>query len=154
MSQAIIHTGKSVRQIAIHQLGALDEALFDIQPKGCNNTIRWNVGHIVVALDYFFSLAFPFNTELPETYSVLFHTGTKPADWTQAPPSKEELLHYLTKQLRALDEVSPAQLDETLNNPIEMGPLTFRTAGEVVNFAFAHEAMHLGTIATLAKAAQ
>lgn len=150
MSQAILNTGKSIRQIALHKLGQLDETLFDIQPEGCNNTIRWHIGHVVVSLDAFFSLtAIPFNSNLPESYSGLFKPGTKPADWNITPPSKEELLQYLSQQLQAFSEISPELLDENLKTPFVMGPLNLTTAAEAVNFAFVHEAMHMGNISTM-----
>ncbi|MED4781572.1 DinB family protein [Brevibacillus choshinensis] len=151
MATTILNTGKTVRQIALHQIQSIPEEKFDIQPEAFNHTIRWNVGHIVFALDFFFSLGFPFHSNLPESYAGFFHTGTKPSDWTSQPPSKEELMHYLSQQLNRLSEISPAIMDEILKAPIEMGPVRFETVGEVCNFAFCHEAMHLSTISSLLK---
>ncbi|MGG4498710.1 DinB family protein [Brevibacillus reuszeri] len=154
MSQSMIHTAVSVRQIALQQVQAIPEELFDVQPQAFANTIRWNVGHLVFALDYFLSLGLPFHSSLPEDYTKFFHTGTKPADWTLAPPTKAELVQYMTDQLERLAQLAPEQFEHPLLSPIEMGPLRFEIVGEVVNFALVHEAMHLGTISSLAKVIQ
>lgn len=154
MSQNIIHTAVSVRQIALQQVQAIPEELFDVHPQAFANTIRWNVGHLVFSLDYFLSLCLPFHSNLPQTYATFFHTGTKPADWTLAPPTKAELVQYMTGQLERLGQLAPEQFDQSLPSPIEMGPLRFEFAGEVVNFALVHEAMHLGTISSLVKVIQ
>lgn len=90
-------------------------------------------------------------TALPESYPGLFKNGTKPADWTSAPPSKEELVHYLSAQLEKIAEIDPAALDEKLKTPLELGAMRFETAAEVVSFAMIHETMHATTIANYGK---
>lgn len=154
MSQAILNTAVSVRQILLHQVQSTPEEIFDIQPEGFNNTIRWNIGHIVVSLDAFLSIGFAFNSNLPKTYEDLFKPGTKPSDWTEAPPSKEELIQYLSAQLETFPNTSLDTLDMSLPSPFEIGPLCFKTVGEVFNFAFIHETMHLSTISCLVKVIQ
>lgn len=154
MSQAIINTAKTVRSLVIHQVQSIPEEIFDIQPQGLPNTIRWNVGHIICSLDFFIAGHVPLNSNFPETYNSFFQTGTKPADWTSAPPTKEELLGYLTQQLASLSEISPGIMDQRLNAPFEMGPLRFETVGELFNFAFIHETIHFATISNAAKLIQ
>ncbi|WP_019120040.1 DinB family protein [Brevibacillus massiliensis] len=154
MSQTILNTARTVRQITLNQIQAIPEELFDVQPQAFNNTIRWNVGHIIVSVEFFLSLGFPFSSDLPESYKGFFNTGTKPADWTAAPPAKAELVQYLSKQLDQFSAVSPEMLDQPLKSPIQMGALRFETVGEVFNFAFVHEAMHLSTISSLMKVIQ
>ncbi|MFJ9499739.1 DinB family protein [Brevibacillus centrosporus] len=154
MSQSMIRTALSVRQLVLHQIQSIPEDLFDKQPPQFANTIRWNVGHIAFCLNYFLTLGLPFSTSLPGTYAAFFHTGTKPADWTAAPPSKEELVQCLSAQLASLSEISPHVLENKLESPIEMGPLRFETVGEVFNFAFIHETMHFSTISCLLKVLQ
>ncbi|WP_134686740.1 DinB family protein [Brevibacillus migulae] len=154
MLQSMIHTAVSVRQLVLHQIQSIPEDMFDKQPPQFANTIRWNVGHMAVCLEYFFSLGLPFPSSLPESYAAFFHTGTKPADWTSAPPSKEELVQCLSAQLASLSEISPDLLEKTLESPIEMGPLRFETVGEIFNFAFIHETMHFSTISCMLKVLQ
>lgn len=58
MSQAIIHTSKVLRQVVIGQVQAVSEEQLDVQPKGFNNTIRWNVGHMIYWMDRYSTLCF------------------------------------------------------------------------------------------------
>lgn len=154
MSQASIQTAKTAHQLVIGSLQAIQEEIYDIRPAGFNNTIRWNAGHVVTMLNWFLSAGPVLNTKLPESYPGLFMTGTKPSDWTVAPPSKEELIQCLTAQLDDLFNVDVESLNMSLNAPFEMGPLKLETAGELFNFAFIHEAVHLGIISSLVKAVQ
>ncbi|QRG65328.1 DinB family protein [Brevibacillus choshinensis] len=154
MSQSMIRTAVSVRQLVLHQIQSIPEDLFDKQPPQFANTIRWNVGHIAVGLDYFLSLGLPVSSSSPDHFAAFFQSGTKPSDWTATPPSKEELVQCLSAQLANLSELPPALLEHNLESPIEMGPLRFETAGEVFNFAFIHETMHFSTITSLLKVLQ
>ncbi|WP_248924260.1 DinB family protein [Paenibacillus hamazuiensis] len=151
MAKSIISTGKVLRQIVIGQLQGVSEDRFDIQPKGFNNTIRWNVGHMVYWMDKYFSLCFGFSSAVPPQYEALFGSGTKPADWTVAPPSKDELTEMLMAQLSRLSELTPEMLDMNLQSPFIMGPFQFTTSGELFNFALMHEAIHLGIISSRMK---
>ncbi|MDR7079721.1 hypothetical protein J2Y03_004779 [Neobacillus niacini] len=151
MSNALLITAKSVRQMVIQLVQSIPEDLYDVQPQQFNNTIRWNIGHIVFAHDYFLSIALPFSSNLPGNYTTLFNTGTTPSEWTIIPPTKEELIQNLSGQLDKISEVSLGTLDKELKSPIEMGPLKFETTGEVFNFATVHEAMHFTTISSLLK---
>ncbi|WNC17572.1 DinB family protein [Brevibacillus brevis] len=154
MSKSMIHTAISVRQLALHQIQSIPEEFFDKQPPQFSNTIRWNVGHIAFCLDYFLSLGLPYTSSLPESYAAFFNAGTKPADWTMGPPSKEELVQALSAQLASLSEISSDLLGKNLETPFEMGPLRFETVGEVFNFAFIHETMHVATISCMLKVLQ
>lgn len=154
MSQSIIVTGSVLRQIVIGQVQAIPEELFDVQSKFFNNTIRWNVGHIVYWMDRYSSLCFQTESKIPDSYEALFNSGTKPSDWTQAPPAKEELIQYLSAQLSRITEISPDALKQPLEAAFEMGPFRFETAGELLNFAFIHEGIHLGTISSILKVVQ
>lgn len=154
MSQTVIHTGKVLRQVVIGQVQAISEEQFDVQPKGFNNTVRWNVGHMIFWMDQYATLCFDSPSMIPDQYEALFHSGTKPSSWTIAPPSKEELLQLLTMQLTRLSELTPEMLNEPLKSPYVMGPFQFDTAAELFNFALVHEGIHLGTISSQLKAMQ
>ncbi|MBM7566366.1 DinB family protein [Paenibacillus sacheonensis] len=146
MEHPIINTGKVVRQIVIGQLQGISESQMDIQPKGFNNTIRWNIGHMVYWMDKYALLSFGSLSAIPARYEVLFNSGTKPSDWTVVPPSKEELNERLAEQFSLLAELTPAMLEQRLQTLFEMGPFRFDTAGELFNFALMHEAIHLGVV--------
>ncbi|KRE99353.1 hypothetical protein ASG89_27725 [Paenibacillus sp. Soil766] len=146
MAQSIINTGKVLHQVVIGTLQGVTEGYFDKQPEGFNNTICWNVGHMIYWFDKYSTLSFGSPSAIPDSYEFLFNSGTKPLDWTFAHPSKEELVEMLTAQLSRLSELTSDMLDEKLSTPYAMGPFQFITAGELFNFALIHEAIHLGTV--------
>jgi len=154
MSQASIQTAVTARQLVIGSIQAIPEEIYDITPAGFNNTIRWNIGHIATMLQWFLAAGTALDTKLPDSYVGLFVTGTKPADWSSAPPSKEELVQSLSAQLHELSNMDAELLNRPLAVPFEMGPLKFETAEELFNFAFIHEALHLGVISSFVKAIQ
>lgn len=151
MAQSIMNTGKVLRQIVIGQLQGVSEAQFDIQPEGFNNTIRWNVGHMVYWMDKYSTLSFGSPSAIPAQYEALFGSGTKPSDWTIAPPTKEELIQLLAEQLSRLNEQKTELLTKNLQSPFVLGPFQFISAGELFNFALMHEAIHLGVISSQLK---
>ncbi|AYB44128.1 DinB family protein [Paenibacillus lautus] len=151
MSEMIISTAKFGRQVMLQQVQAIPEEQFDIQTAGFNNTIRWNVGHIIYWMDTYITLSFGSPSAIPDSYALLFNSGTKPSEWKVAPPSKKELVEMLTAQLSRLSELNSDMLEEKLSTPYVMGPFQFSTAGELFNFALLHEAIHLGTISSLLK---
>ncbi|GAA3412437.1 DinB family protein [Paenibacillus hodogayensis] len=150
-AQSIIHTGNVLRQIVIGNIQGVSEAQLDVQPAGFNNTIRWNVGHIVYWMDKYSSLSFGSPSAIPAFYEALFSSGTKPSDWTISPPTKEELVQNLSAQLSRFGELTSEMLDNRLETPFVMGPFQFATAGELFNFALMHEAIHLGVISSQIK---
>jgi hypothetical protein len=151
MSEMIIHTATTVRQVVLQQVRAIPEELLDIQTAGFNNTIRWNIGHMIYWMDKYSSLSFGSPSAIPDSYATLFNSGTKPSDWTVAPPPKEELVELLTAQLSLLSELAPEIMGKELSAPHALGPFQFSLAGELFNFALIHEAIHLGTISSQLK---
>ncbi|WP_136605445.1 DinB family protein [Paenibacillus dokdonensis] len=151
MSEMIINTAKVLRQVMQQQVQAAPEELFDVQIAGSNNTIRWNVGHIIYWMDKYSTLSFASPSVIPDTYETLFNSGTKPSEWISTPPSKIELLEILAAQLLRMSELTPEMLEVKLSTPYAMGPFQFNTAGELFNFAIIHEAIHLGTISSQLK---
>jgi uncharacterized damage-inducible protein DinB len=113
-----------------------------VQPEGFNNTIHWQVGHVLTVTEQFM-LGFPKkSTHLPANYIELFGNGTKPADWTGDVPSLEVLAVQLGEQLGRLKEVPAELLDQKLKTPF----LGLETFGELANMALFHESYHLGQI--------
>ncbi|WP_053372502.1 DinB family protein [Paenibacillus sp. FJAT-27812] len=154
MSEMMIKTAQTVRQLVLQQVQAIPEELFDIQPDAYNNTVRWNVGHMIYWMDVYMSLGFSRQSAIPAAYASFFKSGTAPANWTDTPPSKEELIQQLSDQLSFISELAPDSLKATLTPPIQLGPLTFNRAGELLNFGLVHEGMHLATCGCLLKVIQ
>ncbi|MCR8642824.1 DinB family protein [Paenibacillus sp. N1-5-1-14] len=150
MSHVVIMTAQKVRGMVLRTVQSIPEEVFDIQPAGFNNTIRWNVGHIVNSLERFCAASIPLNSNLPATYNEQYGTGSRPSAWTEAGQSKDELLEQLSAQLNAISEASAEVLETAFPEPVELGPMKLNTVAELINFAVIHEALHLGTIKALA----
>jgi len=151
---ALINTLNTARQMAIGKIESIDEQLFHVQPPQFNNTIAWNVGHIITTMD---SLVFQRATQaskLSPEFVALFKGGTKPADWTAAPPTKAEFIDLLTKQLNDLNEAFADQMDTPLPAPVQIRQYTFETVGDILGFAIFHEGQHLAIAGDIAKAIQ
>lgn len=154
MSEIIIRTAQTLRQIVLQQAQAIPEELYDIKPDAFNNTVRWNVGHIVFWMDSYLSLCFQTDSAIPTSYAAFFNSGTKPSDWTEVPPTKEELIGELSRQMGQLSKIDTHSLKNPLVPPQQFGPLTFNLAGELFNFGLIHEGMHLSTCGSLLKVIQ
>jgi len=128
-------------------INSTSETFFDQMPKGFNNTIRWNVGHILTVADALFGLKM-----LPADYRQLFWNGTKPADWTGEVPSPETLVSELQKQTAQIKETFTDRLEEKLAKPIDLNGYQIETIGSVFSFNNMHEAVHLGYMNALKRA--
>jgi len=151
-SHAIINTANVARIITIGKVESISEELFDVQPPQFNNNIRWNLGHLIAVMDSFVFKRITQNSKLlPVGFIDLFKGGTKPSDWTSAPPSKDELINLLKQQLNDLNETFSNRADEKLENPFQIRDFKFETVGDVIGFAIVHEGMHTTTISNLLK---
>ncbi|KIL37299.1 hypothetical protein SD71_00960 [Cohnella kolymensis] len=148
---AMISTLNTLRRMIIGRIEAMDEALFDVQPPQFNNTIRWNIGHIVTVQDGLVMKKVTGTPKLNENFVAMFKSGTRPSEWTTTPPSKAELLDLLKKQLNDLNELVAPRADERLAEPLVFGPFNLATVGDVVGFAVIHESMHSAIINSLLK---
>jgi uncharacterized damage-inducible protein DinB len=150
-SQVVLHTAQLVRLTLISRVEEISEDLFDVQPSPFNNTIRWNIGHIIATLDRIvFNRVFQ-TSMLPAGFSDYYKNGTKPSDWANIPHSKDELLGLLKQQFSDLTEKCADKLDEPLPEPVQIRVHTFSTVAELIGYAFVHETVHSTTIANYNK---
>ncbi|SEB43088.1 DinB family protein [Paenibacillus sp. GP183] len=150
-SQVVLHTAQLVRLTLISRVEEISEDLFDVQPSPFNNTIRWNIGHIIATLDRIvFNRVFQ-TSMLPAGFSDYYKNGTKPSDWANIPHSKDELLGLLKQQFSDLTEKCTDKLDEPLPEPVQIRVHTFSTVAELIGYAFVHETVHSTTIANYNK---
>lgn len=134
-----------VRNGTLKEIDGVTEEQADHQPEGFSNTIRWNLGHIIVVQNSLIARFGGKSVETPSRYLELFAPGTKPADWQGDVPSLAELKQALEEQ--------PAKLKETLQGQLEDEAakefMTLKTVGEILNFTMYHEGVHTGTIKAL-----
>ncbi|QGQ46007.1 DinB family protein [Metabacillus sediminilitoris] len=147
MEQLIFHHMETVRSITEKAIKRIPEERSDIIPKGFNNNIRWNFGHIVYVQE---KIVFGITGEqmnIPDDYEQLFGPGTKPSDWEGKPPSLAEIGEVLAEQKPRIKEFMQGRFHEKLPAPFtNRGGITFYTAGEAFLFSFYHEALHIETI--------
>jgi uncharacterized damage-inducible protein DinB len=150
-SQVVLHTAQIVRSTLLARIEAISEELFDVQPSPFNNTIRWNIGHIIATLDGMIFKRVTQTSMLPAGFADYYKGGTKPSDWANTPHSKDELVGFLKQQFSDLNETFSGKLDEPLPEPVQIRVYTFTTVAELIGFAFVHENMHSTTIANYNK---
>jgi hypothetical protein len=150
-SNAIINTINIARQMTIGKIEAIQEELFDVQPPQFNNTIRWNLGHIITVMDGLAFQRINQTSRLPEGFASLYKPGTKPSDWSVTPHSKAELLELLKKQINDLNENFADKTNDKLATPFQIRDFNLETVGDVIGFTIIHEGLHTPTISDLVK---
>jgi hypothetical protein len=116
-------------------------------PDGYNNSVLWNVGHILLAMEDALFKATGRKFMLPEQYRFLFDGGTKPKEWTVELPSLTLLIEQLRDQTDRVRQTFKGQLKEELPTVIHFSglpPLT--TVAENLSLALLHEGQHIGYI--------
>jgi uncharacterized damage-inducible protein DinB len=131
-----------IRERIIQKLEGLPVEIADNQPEGFNNTIHWNLGHLLWVTE---KLLFQEDRQLPAKYDEYFGPGTKPADWQGNVPNMEELLESLKEQLIRIKEIPNDRFLEELPEPL----IGRRTRGELAGFLVYHEAYHFGQMVAM-----
>ncbi|MGJ9457308.1 DinB family protein [Oceanobacillus sp. CF4.6] len=155
MEQTIFHHMRKVRGITEKSIKRIPEDTSEVIPKGYNNNIKWNFGHIAYVQENLVYGVVGEESGLPIEYKELFSPGTKPADWQIAPPSLSEIASILTEQQSRVEEFLTGRLEEKLTTAFTNSRgLTFNTLGETFLFSFYHEAMHMETIKSIYRLAK
>lgn len=140
------------RNITLHVANDITEENADVIPNGFPNSLRWQLGHVYASVE---GIVFHMSNEkvnLPDGYAELFNRGTRPADWKITPPKVDEIMPLLSEQVGRVKETFSGRLDEKLPQPMNAGPLTLETIGELLAFASFHESEHIGCIKSLKNA--
>lgn len=147
MEQTIFNHMETVRGITEKSIIRIPEEISDIIPEGSSNSIRWNFGHIAFVQEKLVFGISGAEMNVPMNYERLFGAGTKPADWTDTPPSFKEIASVLSEQKPRIKTFLQGRLHQKLPSPYtNRGGITFHTTGEAFLFGFYHEAMHMETI--------
>lgn len=144
---------ETVRGITNQTMKKIPEEISDMIPKGFNNNIRWNFGHIAFVQEKLVFGLLGEEMHIPKSYEQLFGAGTKPAEWKETPPSFTEIAEILTEQETRIKDFLQGRLHENLPTPFtNRGGITFYTVGEAFLFSFYHEALHIENIKRLYQA--
>jgi len=143
-----------VRSITLGALDGVTEELADAEPPGFPNTIRWQFGHILTVHETIVTHFAGDPPGLDGSIFRLFANGTRPADWSQTPPTLPELRRLLEDQCEQVCRNYAARLDDMAIKPFRRLGHSLRTLGELFTFSMHHEGIHVGQIACLRKAAE
>lgn len=136
---------KMWRKWTVEILRTIPEEVADQIPHGHNNSIRWNAGHILVGWDHTMFPAVNKERQMPLSYHLMFPRGSKPENWTEQPPSMDELIKQLEEQPNLIKKACMGHLDE----PLKESFLGMRTLGDMVVFHMNHENLHMGIIKSM-----
>ncbi|ARD48563.1 MULTISPECIES: DinB family protein [unclassified Sporosarcina] len=140
------------RGYTLSRLKRADEHMWDAQPEGFSNTVRWNAGHIYESAEDFLSRAMNDYPVAKAEWAEFFSSGTSPSSWPGIPPAEEELIAALKDQGKRISQLTEEQLAYRLDPPLSIGKLiTMETVDEVLQFLTWHEGMHAGLIDGLMK---
>lgn len=135
-------------------LKRLDEAQWDMQPPGFNNTIRWNAGHNFVIVETFLAPEIEGYEIVHPEWVPLFEDGTRPADWGDDVeiPTSDEIRSALREQVNRLSD-QLGDRDVKLSKPLVIGDnvLEIETLEGMIQFLSWHEGTHAGIINALSK---
>ncbi|MEH7346384.1 DinB family protein [Bacillus sp. JJ1532] len=119
----------------------------EVIPKGYNNNIRWNLGHIFLDQYLWIQAVTKEKTVVPDEFNKWFGFGTSPADFSAETPSLGDLKRMLKSQ--------PADIKEAYGNRLEVEykptELGMQTIEQVLIRTIFHEGMHLQAIIDLKK---
>lgn len=125
----------------------LTEAEADFQPEGFNNTIRWQLGHILVSAE---AILFDYpgsGSPLSKLYGEFFCSGTSPKYWQRSAPSLKDIKANYLSQEKRIKELPPQYWREEVTGPLKK--FNVETKSDLFHFLLNHEAIHLGQIQSL-----
>jgi hypothetical protein len=134
------------RERTIEAIDFMTEDQADVIPSGFNNSMRWNLGHILVSqeqLMYYFGMNQP--GEVSKQTVEAFRRGTSPHDWSDAPLSLSEIQMQLQEQKERMKTVFPGKLAQPAAKIFDLGKQReLKTLGDLFVFSLWHEGFHQG----------
>ncbi|MFF2888513.1 DinB family protein [Paenibacillus sp. NPDC057967] len=148
----ILNLFADLRQQILSVITRLSKDQMEHIPKGFNNNLHWQVGHVLTITD---DLIFEFSgvgARIPQHYRTYFASGTSPSSWPGQPPGIDTLLTELENQMVEIGK----KYDGLLAQPVadENNFLQARVIGELFHVLIAHESTHLGMIIAMDKVLQ
>lgn len=96
--EVLFHQLESYRSEILEVLENVTVAEADIIPRGFNNNIRWNLGHIYLDQYLWIEAITKVKTVVPEQFHAWFGFGTSPENFTADTPTLAELKQLLRQQ--------------------------------------------------------
>lgn len=136
------------RESSIQLLDSVaSEEQADVIPNGHSNSLRWNLGHILVAQEgimYYFGMNQPgcISTKIQKA----FKPGTSPKDWSASPLTLNEIRGLLLEQNGRIRETFSGTLGEPVANVFDFSDKKLKMVGDLFIFTLWHEGFHQGVI--------
>lgn len=108
---------RELREQTLSLAESVSPDLIDIVPSGFNNSIRWNLGHILVAWDHGIFPKINESRRIPQKYHFMFPKGSRPSAWTEEPPAYEEIVSRLRSQVDEIITASDGKLNDLVAQP-------------------------------------
>ncbi|MBM7690608.1 putative damage-inducible protein DinB [Peribacillus deserti] len=137
-----------IRSRTIQSLKNITEETANQVPEGYRNSIKWNIGHILITYDNLLA-KFTSNGEkqISDKITPFFSGGTSPETWESEPSSLDELLELLKKQQGEIISLYSGRLEEPLTSRITFTEQTeMDTIRDLLQFTYWHEGLHQGVI--------
>lgn len=133
-------------------LNNIDGSHWDVQPEAFPNTVRWNAGHVyVTAEDYLSSADESYEVTHPEWFDY-FLDGTRPSEWPEDVPSREEIIKALEVQKERIASFFAEKLNNEASEVRDINGTKLDTVDASLQFVTWHEGIHLGFTNALGKA--
>ncbi|MEF2965712.1 DinB family protein [Paenibacillus sp. M1] len=123
-------------------VSSVSAAEADNIPKGFNNNIRWNLGHVYVDQYLWLKALTKEEIPFPAKLNEWFGYGTDPSRFTDETPALPELVTLLREQPEIIREKYRDRMDEEFA-PTDMGMFTVE---QVLVRTIFHEGLHIGAI--------
>ncbi|RIX52155.1 DinB family protein [Paenibacillus nanensis] len=121
-----------------------------IVPRGFNNNVLWNLGHILFVHERFSFALINEKMELPNHFAELFAPGTKPENGGTPLPELDEIIFLLSNQMDRIEQSLENRLEEQLEKPyVTSTGLEISTIKECLSFCLYHEGMHFAAIKSI-----
>lgn len=130
-------------------LPQLDEALWDIQPEGWPNTIRWNAGHIYAEAEKFLHDADHSYEITHPDWMELFLDGSRPSEWPEDVPTKADIIDALKKQEKRIETFFDGKYAQKADDVRDLHGTLLDTVDAALQFVTWHEGLHLGILKSL-----
>ncbi|MBB3114771.1 putative damage-inducible protein DinB [Paenibacillus phyllosphaerae] len=139
-----------VRGQTLKQIHGMSEEAARTVPRGFNNNILWNLGHILLVHEKFSFALTNEKMELPKQFAEWFAPGTKPENWGPQVPRLDEIALLLSKQVDRIEQILERRLEDNLEQPfVTSAGLELSSVKECLSFCLYHEGMHFAAIKAL-----
>jgi hypothetical protein len=137
-----------VREQTLKAVNDVSDEKSVVVPRGSNNNIKWNLGHMYVTLERFAFQYIGETMHVPDHFMELFKTGSKPAEWGDLTlPSMSELIGLLEEQTERVIRLLTPRLREAVEPPYTTSTgITLASVEQFLTFNLYHEGMHFDAI--------